>query len=63
MRSIRADQRFIALSAKLGLLDYWERTNVWPDFCSDPQLPYDCKQEAAKLTPEQRRLARFISGA
>ena len=63
MRSIRADQRFIALSAKLGLLDYWERTNVWPDFCSDPQLPYDCKQEAAKLTPEQRRLARFIPSA
>ena len=28
MRSIRADPRFIALSAKLGLLDYWERTRI-----------------------------------
>ena len=63
MRSIRSDPRFIALSAKLGLLAYWEQTGAWPDFCSDPQLPYDCKQEAAKLTPEQRRLARFIPSA
>lgn len=60
MRPIRADPRFIALSAKLGLVAYWEKTGVWPDFCSEPQLPYDCKQEAAKLTPEQRKLARFI---
>lgn len=61
MRSIRADPRFMALSAKLGLLAYWEKTRVWPDFCSEPQLPYDCKQEAAKLTPEQRRLAKYFS--
>lgn len=61
MRSIRADPRFIALSAKLGLLAYWEKANVWPDFCGEPQLPYDCKQEAAKLTPEQRRLAKYFS--
>lgn len=56
MRSIRADPRFIALAAKLGILAYWEKTMIWPDFCSEPRLPYNCKQEAAKLTPEQRRL-------
>ena len=60
MRPLRADRRFIALAAKLGLLAYWERTGIWPDFCRDPQLPYDCRAEAAKLTPEQRKLARFL---
>lgn len=59
-RSIRADPRFIALAAKLGLVQYWEKTNVWPDFCSEPDLPYDCRAEAAKLTPEQRRIAQFF---
>lgn len=61
MRPILADPRFIALSAKLGLLAYWEKSGVWPDFCSEPQLPYDCGQEAAKLTPEQRKLAKPLS--
>lgn len=62
MRSIRNDPRFIALAAKLGLVQYWEKSGVWADFCSEPQLPYDCKVEAARLTPEQRRIARFIVG-
>lgn len=60
MRPIRADPRFIALAAKLGLVAYWEKTNVWPDFCGEPQLHYDCKQEAAKLTPEQRQVAKLL---
>ena len=60
MQSIRSDPRFIALAAKLGLLAYWETSNIWPDFCSEPQLPYDCQAEAAKLTPEQRKLATFF---
>lgn len=46
---LRADPRFIQVSAHLGLLDYWKRSGDWPDFCSDPALPYDCKKEAAKL--------------
>jgi adenylate cyclase len=49
MKPVRDDPRFIALSKQLGLLDYWQRTGHWPDFCSDPRLPYDCKAEAAKL--------------
>lgn len=61
MRSIRADPRFIALTAKLGLLAYWETTGVWPDFCNEPNLRYDCKTEAASLTPEQRKAARPVS--
>ena len=60
MRPIRADPRFIALAAKFGLVQYWEKSKVWPDFCSEPDLPYDCRKEAAKLTPEQRRLAKYV---
>ena len=49
MRSFRADPRFMVLTKRLGLLDYWRDSGDWPDFCADPQLPYDCKAEAAKL--------------
>jgi hypothetical protein len=31
------------------LLDYWRASGKWPDFCFEPDLPYDCKAEAAKL--------------
>jgi TolB-like protein len=46
---MRQDRRFMALAARWGLVDYWTRTGKWPDFCSGPGLPYDCKSEAAKL--------------
>ena len=49
-RAMRQDRRFIALAAHFGLLDYWTKTGKWPDFCSEPGLPYDCKIEAAKLS-------------
>lgn len=48
MRSLLYDPRFIRLTHDLGLLAYWRKSGVWPDFCSDPQLPYDCRKEAAK---------------
>lgn len=44
----RNDSRFIPLAARFGLVDYWRATGVWPDFCREPNLPYDCKAEAAK---------------
>jgi len=43
------DPRMMEVSKRLGLLDYWKKTGNWPDFCSDPDLPYDCKNEAARL--------------
>ena len=49
MSAIRSDPRFIGLAARLGLLAYWQKSNVWPDFCSEPALPYDCRAEVAKL--------------
>ena len=50
MKSVRYDPRFIGLSKRVGLLDYWQRSEHWPDYCNDPRLPYNCKAEAAKLS-------------
>ncbi len=47
---MRRDPRFMKLAARLGLVHYWLTSGHWPDFCSEPGLPYDCKLEAAKLT-------------
>jgi TolB-like protein len=44
--SLRSDPRFMALSARLGLVDYWLASGNWPDFCSEPNLPYTCQKEA-----------------
>jgi hypothetical protein len=45
----RQDPRFLQVAKRLGLLDYWRSTGKWPDFCFAPDLPYECKAEAAKL--------------
>jgi tetratricopeptide (TPR) repeat protein len=50
MRNLRRDPRFMRLAKRLGLVDYWERSGKWPDFCIEADLPYECKDEAAKLT-------------
>lgn len=47
-REFRKDKRFIVLAARFGLVEYWHKTGVWPDYCREPDLPYDCKAEAAK---------------
>lgn len=44
---MRRDRRFMPLAAKFGLVRYWRSSGKWPDFCSNPGLPYDCKAEAA----------------
>jgi DNA-binding winged helix-turn-helix (wHTH) protein/TolB-like protein len=44
MASFRADSRFLPLTARLGLLDYWRKSGHWPDFCGEPNLPYDCRK-------------------
>jgi tetratricopeptide (TPR) repeat protein len=48
-KSFWSDPRSLQAAAHLGLLSYWRTADQWPDFCNDPQLPYDCKKEAAKL--------------
>ena len=47
--AMRRDPRFMPLAAKLGLVDFWKRTNHWPDFCEAKDRPYDCRAVAAKL--------------
>lgn len=49
-RKFRHDSRFIRLTARFGYVDYWKKSGKWPDFCFEPDLPYDCKAEAAKLS-------------
>ena len=50
MRAIYSDPRFMGVAQRLGLLHYWKMTGIWPDFCREPRLPYDCSKEAAKYS-------------
>ena len=47
--NMRRNPRFMALAALAGLLDYWVQSGLWPDFCQQPDLGYDCQIEAGKL--------------
>lgn len=46
MKLLRRDPRFWPLAKRMGLVDYWIKSNSWPDFCSEPDLPYDCRKIA-----------------
>lgn len=51
LHKFRQDPRFMIVANRIGLVDYWQKSGKWPDFCFvDPDQPYDCKAEAAKLT-------------
>jgi DNA-binding winged helix-turn-helix (wHTH) protein/tetratricopeptide (TPR) repeat protein len=50
MHLLWRDPRFLAFAARLGLTDYWARSGRWPDFCADPDLRYDCRAEAQRLS-------------
>ncbi len=50
LKPFRQHARFLQIARRFGLLDYWQKSGRWPDFCFEPGLPYDCKSEAAKLT-------------
>lgn len=52
MRPMLNDPRFIDVAFRTGMLTFWRKSGQWPDFCSDPKLPYDCKNEAAKFPLE-----------
>ena len=49
LRDLHYDRKFMQIASRFGLLGYWLKSGKWPDFCFDPDLPYDCKTEAAKL--------------
>ena len=46
MPELRNDPRFPRLCARLGLVEFWEAVEKWPD-CAD-EVPYDFKAECAK---------------
>ena len=46
MKAFRQDPRFMPLVRQFGLTDYWLASGRWPDFCRDPDLPYDCRLKA-----------------
>lgn len=50
LHQFRKEPRFMRVTAQFSLLDYWRSSGHWPDFCFEPDLPYDCKAEAAKVT-------------
>jgi len=49
MKSVRHDVRFMSAIADSGLVGYWATSGQWPDFCSDKDLPYSCKDAAADV--------------
>jgi hypothetical protein len=49
LATFRRDPRFMVIVDRAGLLDYWRSSGRWPDFCFEPDFPYDCKKEVAKL--------------
>ena len=49
LAKFRRDPRFMRIANRAGLVAYWQRSGKWPDFCFEPDLPYDCKTEAAKV--------------
>lgn len=50
LKPFRRDPRFLQVAKRAGLIDYWQKSGNWPDFCFEPDLPYNCKNEAAKLS-------------
>lgn len=47
MPEIRSDPRFLRLCARLGLVEFWITTGMWPD-CAD-DVPYDFRAECEKV--------------
>jgi tetratricopeptide (TPR) repeat protein len=48
-KQFRQNPRFMQIEKRAGMIGFWRKTGKWPDFCFDPDLPYDCKKQAAKL--------------
>ena len=55
LHRFRSHPRFIRVADHLGLVAHWRRSGKWPDFCSEPDLAYDCRAEAAKLAAPRTR--------
>jgi TolB-like protein len=49
-KEMMRDRRFVQLCAKLHLIDYWTKTEHWPDCADDGVVPYDFKTECRRLS-------------
>ena len=49
LREFRRDPRFMQVANRFGLVEMWRSSGRWPDFCSEPGFPYDCKAEAKRV--------------
>jgi hypothetical protein len=48
MRTFLFDRRFMPLAERLGLIQFWLSSDLWPAFCYDKDVPYNCKAEARR---------------
>jgi len=48
-RTARRDPRVMELFDVTGQLDYWLESDNWPDYCTDLELPYECKETARQF--------------
>jgi tetratricopeptide (TPR) repeat protein len=53
-RPMIRDIRFVGLCAKLGLCDYWVKSDTWPDCAEENLLPYDFRAECRRLAAANR---------
>lgn len=56
--ALRRDPRFIALAAKFHVAAFWNMTGRWPDFCSSPNRPYNCKVQERLLLTQRAQQTR-----
>jgi DNA-binding winged helix-turn-helix (wHTH) protein len=54
MKIVRHDVRFMPTIANSGLVSFWATSGQWPDFCSDKDLPYSCKDVAAETLARRK---------
>ena len=52
MTPVHEDPRFVEFLSEIGLVDYWLATSEWPDFCSEKDYLYNCR-ELTKLAKQQ----------
>jgi DNA-binding winged helix-turn-helix (wHTH) protein/TolB-like protein len=52
--ALRRDPRILDLAHRHGLVRYWAASGKWPDFCAQPDLPFDCRAEARRLLAPRR---------
>jgi TolB-like protein/DNA-binding winged helix-turn-helix (wHTH) protein/Tfp pilus assembly protein PilF len=49
LAGLRADPRVMQWFDAGTQLDYWMATGRWPDFCADPDLPYNCREAGQRF--------------